>query len=65
MIYFVVPPELGDDVFDRLEERYRDNPNVRVIRERRRGERRRDRSGGDGRELRDRRRRRPPGTLEV
>jgi hypothetical protein len=65
MIYFVVPPELGEDVFQRLVERYQDNPNVQVIRERRQGERRTDRSGGGGRELRDRRRRRPPGALEI
>ena len=65
MIYFVVPPELGDDVFQRLEERYRDNPNVSVIRERRQAERRTDGAGGGDRKLRDRRRRRLPGSFDV
>jgi hypothetical protein len=65
VIYFVVPPELGDDVFQRLEERYRDNPNVTVIRERREGERRTNGSRGGDRQLRDRRRRRLPGSLDV
>lgn len=65
MIYFVVPPELGEDVFRRLEERYTDNPNVTVIRDRRKGERRREASGGGQRELRDRRRRRDPGGWEL
>jgi len=65
VIYFVVPPELGDDVFQRLEERYRDNPNVTVIRERRQSERRIDASGGGDRQLRDRRRRRLPGSLGI
>jgi hypothetical protein len=65
VIYFVVPPELGDDVFERLEERYRDTPNVTVIRERRQAERRTDVSGGGDRQLRDRRRRRLPGSVDV
>jgi hypothetical protein len=61
MIYCVVPHELGDEVFARLEDRYRDNPNVTVIWDRRHGERRTDHGGGEKRELRDRRRRRLPG----
>ena len=65
MIYFVVPPELGDEVLQRLQERYKDNPNVTVIRERRKKERRTGRGGGGERELRDRRRRRPTGSIEV
>lgn len=65
MIYFVVPPELGDDVFLRLEERYRDNSNVTVIRERRQSERRTGATGGGDRQLRDRRRRRLPGSVDV
>jgi hypothetical protein len=65
VIYFVVPPELGDDVFQRLEERYRDNANVTVIRERRQSERRTDATGGGDRQLRDRRRRRLPGSVDV
>jgi hypothetical protein len=65
VIYFVVPPELGDDVFQRLEERYRDNANVTVIRERRQSERRTDATRGGDRQLRDRRRRRLPGSVDV
>jgi hypothetical protein len=37
MIYCVVPPELADDLFDRLVEYYKDNPNVKVIVDRRDG----------------------------
>jgi len=65
VIYCVVPRELGEDVFRRLEERYSDNPNVTVIWERRRGERRTDTGGGGQRVLRDRRRRRLPGDTTV
>jgi hypothetical protein len=64
MIYSVVPPELGDDVYERLVEHYKDNPNVKVIRERRKGERRKDQSGGGERSQRDRRRQRP-GTFDL
>ncbi len=46
MIYCVVPPELGEDAYRRLVEHYRDNPNVKVIMDRRHGERRTDRSDG-------------------
>jgi len=35
MIFCVVPPELADDLFDRLVEYYKDNPNVKVIVDRR------------------------------
>ncbi len=65
MIYCVVPPELGEDAFQRLAEHYRDNPNVKVIMDRRHGERRTDRTGGGGRTVRDRRRPRLPGGLDV
>ncbi len=66
MIYCVVPRELGDEVFARLEARYKDNPNVTVIWERRHHERRQgDSGGGQKRELRDRRRRRMPGETDV
>jgi hypothetical protein len=64
VIYCVVPPELGEDTYRRLVEHYRDNPNVTVIMDRRRGERRTDRSGGGARETRDRRRR-PPGSFDI
>ncbi len=66
MIYCVVPPELGEDAYQRLVERYKDNPNVTVIWERRKSERRKPGSApGGARELRDRRRRRLPGDAEV
>jgi hypothetical protein len=66
LIYCVVPPELGEDAYKRLVEHYRDNPNVKVIMDRRHGERRHDRGGGGGeRSVRDRRRRRLPGSLDV
>ena len=66
MIYCVVPPELGEEAYKRLVEHYKDNPNVKVIMDRRQGERRRERGGGGGeRSIRDRRRRRLPGSLEI
>ncbi len=65
MIYSVVPPELGEEVYARLVERYKDNPNITVIMDRRKADRRKDRSGGGGRETRDRRRRRLPGSFDV
>ena len=37
MIYCVVPPEMADDLFDRLVDYYKDNPNVKVIVDRRDG----------------------------
>ena len=63
MIYCVVPPELGEDAYKRLVEHYRDNPNVKVILDRRRGERR---TGHDAtRQTAGRRRRRAPGNFDV
>jgi hypothetical protein len=64
MIYCVIPPELEDDLFDRLTEYYEDNPNVTVIVDRRTGPDRRTTKQPtaeekEQRELRDRRRRRP------
>jgi hypothetical protein len=38
MIYCVIPPELADDLFDRMVEYYKDNPNVEVIIDRRGGQ---------------------------
>jgi hypothetical protein len=65
MIYSVVPEELADELYDRLVEYYRDDPNVKVIVDRRKSERRRaaqeDPEGAAQRELRDRRRHRVPG----
>lgn len=64
MIYCVIPTELADELYDRLVDHYRDNPNVQVIVDRRSS----DRRGGEGdvsdsdaerRLTRDRRRARP------
>ena len=64
MIYCVVPPELEGELFDRLTEYYRDNPNVTVIVDRRTGpDRRSGRHGGGKRVIRDRRRPRATGTF--
>ena len=65
MIYSVVPEELADELYDRLVEYYRDDPNVKVIVDRRKSERRRA-AAAEGespaqRETRDRRRSRVPG----
>jgi hypothetical protein len=65
LIYCVVPPELGEDAYRRLVEHYKDNPNIKVIMDRRQGERRGDRSGGGDRIVRDRRQRRAPGAFDV
>jgi hypothetical protein len=66
MIYCVVPPELKDELYDRLVEHYRDNPNVEVIVDRRTGPDRREKGRnvpGGKRQVRDRRRGRIPGTF--
>jgi hypothetical protein len=64
MIYCVIPPELEDELFDKMVSYYRDNPNVTVIVDRRRGpDRRRTREYGGLREIRDRRRARILGTF--
>ena len=67
MIYCVIPRELEAELFDKMVEYYKDNPNVEVIVDRREGPDRRDRhDGGEGggkRLLRDRRRPRVPGTF--
>jgi hypothetical protein len=64
MIYCVIPPELEGELFDRLTNYYRDNPDVTVIVDRRSGPDRRSLNEPtteqkERRELRDRRRRRP------
>ena len=64
MIYCVVPEELAPELFDKLEAYYADDPNVKVIVDRRKSERRGAGGtgpGGEQRELRDRRRRQVPG----
>lgn len=67
MIYCVVPAELADQLYDRLVEYYKDNPNVTVIVDRRSGRDRRNHSApiqlDERRRLRDRRRARIPGTF--
>ena len=64
MIYCVIPRELEADLYERMVEYYKDNPNVTVIVDRRSGEdRRRGRAFGGKREVRDRRRARIPGTF--
>ena len=67
MIYCVIPRELEDELYDKMVEYYKDNPNVTVIVDRRHGPDRR--SGADAgefterRQTRDRRRPRVPGTF--
>ena len=64
MIYCVIPRELEDELFDKMVEYYRDNPNVTVILDRREGDDRRNgRSYGGKRTIRDRRRARAAGTF--
>jgi hypothetical protein len=67
VIYCVIPRELEEELFDKMVEYYKDNPNVTVIVDRREGNDRR--AGQDAaefkerRETRDRRRPRIPGTF--
>jgi hypothetical protein len=66
MIYCVIPQGHERELFDRLADYYADDPNVRVIIERRHAERRSfngRRAPGDERQVRDRRRPRIPGDL--
>ena len=65
MIYCVIPRELEDELYDKMVEYYKDNPNVTVIVDRREGA---DRRSGKPRleasesaTIRDRRRARDPG----
>ncbi len=64
MIYCVIPRELEDELYEKLSEYYKDNPNVEVILDRREGD---DRRNGKRvrRQARDPRRRRAriPGTF--
>jgi hypothetical protein len=63
MIYCVVPEELADELYEKLERYYENDPNVKVIIDRRKSERRArgEEHGGEHREVRDRRRVRVPG----
>jgi hypothetical protein len=62
MIYCVIPRELADELYDKMVEYYKDNPNVTVIIDRRDGPDRRsgkDEGGKFTRTIRDRRRAHP------
>lgn len=63
MIYCVVPEALAGELYDKLATYYEGDPNVKVIVDRRRSERRERGSSGAGhhREVRDRRRARVAG----
>jgi hypothetical protein len=64
MIYCVIPRELADQLYEKMVEYYKDNPNVTVIIDRREGDdRRKGKEYGGKRLIRDRRRRRVPGTF--
>ncbi len=66
MIYCVIPRELADELYDKMVEYYKDNPNVTVIVDRREGPDRRQGkppSGDNKRVIRDRRRARPAGSF--
>ena len=68
VIYCVIPPELEEELFEKMVEYYKDNPNVTVIIDRRTGpDRRAGKKPSDGakeqRKVRDRRRARIPGTF--
>jgi hypothetical protein len=67
MIYCVIPRELETELYDKMVDYYKDNPNVTVIVDRREGN---DRRAGkvpaeiqEQRQTRDRRRPRVPGTF--
>jgi hypothetical protein len=63
MIYCVIPPELADELYDKMVEYYKDNPNVTVIIDRRQGGDRRSGKAAaefkERRQLRERRRAHP------
>lgn len=66
MIYCVVPEALAGELYEKLVEYYADDPNVKVIVDRRSGPDRRlgeDSSSDERRSVRDRRRRRAPGSF--
>jgi hypothetical protein len=67
VIYCVVPRELEGQLYDRMVEYYKDNPNVTVIVDRREGPDRRagrlDGQAAERRTIRDRRRPRVAGTF--
>jgi hypothetical protein len=64
MIYCVIPRELADELYDKMVDYYKDNPNVTVIVDRREGNDRRKEGeerleDKDRRSVRDRRRAHP------
>ena len=65
MIYCVIPEEMSDELYDKLANYYADDPNVKVIIDRRKGERRTGETAEEAAEqqrtIRDRRRRGIPG----
>jgi hypothetical protein len=67
VIYCVIPRELEGELYEKMVEYYKDNPNVAVIMDRRDGPDRRagqdDASFKEQRLIRDRRRPRVPGTF--
>jgi hypothetical protein len=67
MIYCVIPRELEEELFDKMVEYYKDNPNVTVIVDRREGADRREGKPSpeikEKRQVRDRRRSRVTGTF--
>jgi hypothetical protein len=67
VIYCVIPRELEAELFEKMVDYYKENPNVEVILDRRDGPDRRDGqengSFRERRETRDRRRRRAAGTF--
>ena len=67
MIYCVIPPELEEELYEKLVAYYADNPGVTVIVDRRKGpDRRQAQDEGEfeqKRRIRDRRRPRIPGTF--
>lgn len=66
-IYCVIPPELEGELYEKMVEYYKDDPDVEVIVDRRSGPDRRKAAGATGpderREVRDRRQRRPTGSF--
>lgn len=65
MIYCVIPEEMADELYDKLATYYADDANVKVIIDRRKGERRTLETAEEAAEqqriIRDRRRRGVPG----
>jgi hypothetical protein len=66
-IYCVIPQELEGELYEKMVEYYKDDPDVEVIVDRRGRQDRRKASGNTGpderREIRDRRQRRPTGSF--